>query len=87
MTALISGLFLPFFVVLVRFLAAALSLRRLVKRALPSPVPMVEHAPALDVLHEGHLGEPLHHAVIVHQHRGVVIADLRDRLRSGLPAG
>src|SRR5581483_2023999 len=26
-----------------------------------------EHAPALDVLHEGHFGEALHHAVIMHE--------------------
>src|SRR5262249_27916951 len=39
-----------------------------------------EHAPALDILHERHFGQPLHHAVIVRQPRGVVVADHRDRL-------
>src|SRR6476620_1550486 len=37
-----------------------------------------EHAPALDVLHEGDFGKSLHHAVIMHQHRRVVLADLRN---------
>src|SRR6202035_404532 len=39
-----------------------------------------QHAPALDVLHERHLGQALRHAVIVHQNRGVVIANRWDRL-------
>src|SRR5207302_6091685 len=39
-----------------------------------------QRAPVVHVLHERHLGEALRHAVIVHQHRGVVLADLRNRL-------
>src|SRR5947209_13106443 len=38
-----------------------------------------QHAPTPDVLHERHFGQTLHDAVIVHQHRGVVTADLWDR--------
>ena len=39
-----------------------------------------EHAPALDVLHERHLAQALRHAVIVHQRRGVMTADLGNSL-------
>jgi hypothetical protein len=42
-----------------------------------------KHAPVLDVLHERHFAQALRYPVIVHQHRGIVIADLRDR---ALPA-
>src|SRR3977135_1930322 len=38
-----------------------------------------QHAPALDILHERHFAQALRHAVIVHKHRGVGIADLRNR--------
>src|SRR6267378_6091565 len=41
--------------------------------------PNREHAPMIDILHEWHLAQALHHAVIMHQHRGVVIANLRNR--------
>jgi hypothetical protein len=34
----------------------------------------------LEILHERHFAQALRDAVIVHQHRGVVTADLRDRL-------
>src|SRR3954471_17162627 len=36
-----------------------------------------EHAPARDVLHRRHLGEALHDGVVVHDHHGLVSADLR----------
>src|SRR5262249_2452159 len=39
-----------------------------------------EDAPALQVLHEWHLAQPLHHRVVVQQHRGIVLADRRDLL-------
>ena len=38
------------------------------------------HAPALDVLHERHLAQPLNHGVVVHGHMRLVAADARDRL-------
>ena len=37
-----------------------------------------QHAPAFHVLHDGHLGQPLHHAVIVHDDGRVVPSDLRN---------
>ena len=39
-----------------------------------------QHAPMLDILHERHLAQTLHHGVIVHHHHGLVSADLRNRL-------
>src|ERR671924_414085 len=42
-----------------------------------------QHAPALDVLHEWHLAQALHHRVIMHQHGGVIAADGRDGLAQG----
>src|ERR1700726_1530727 len=39
-----------------------------------------QDAPVVHVLHERHFGETLHHGVIVHQDRGIVLADPRDRL-------
>src|SRR5262249_2872034 len=39
-----------------------------------------EHAPVLDVLHEGDFAQSLHDRVIVHEHGGVVLADRRDLL-------
>src|SRR4051812_35243427 len=39
-----------------------------------------QHTPGLHILHERNLGKPLCYAVIMHQHRSVVIADLRDAL-------
>src|SRR5882757_9833089 len=35
-----------------------------------------QHAPAIHILHERNFGETLHYAVIMHQDRGVVFADL-----------
>jgi hypothetical protein len=58
----------------------SLSFLQLVKRALPRPVPKGQDAPVVHVLHERHFGETLHHRVIVHQDRGIVLADPRDRL-------
>lgn len=39
-----------------------------------------EDSPALVVLHKRNFAQALHHAVIVHQNRRVVIADSGDRL-------
>ena len=37
-----------------------------------------QHAPAVNVLHEGDFGQSLHHAVVVHEDGRVLLADLRD---------
>src|ERR1700676_3209496 len=39
-----------------------------------------QDAPVVHVLHERHFGETLRHRVIVHQDRGIVLTDPRDRL-------
>ena len=39
-----------------------------------------QHAPAFNILHEGNLGQPLHHAVVVHYDGRIVLPDLRDGL-------
>src|ERR1700676_831861 len=45
-----------------------------------------QDAPVVHVLHERHFGETLRHRVIVHQDRGIVLADPRDRLDQASPA-
>jgi hypothetical protein len=37
-----------------------------------------QHAPTFHILHEGDRRKPLHHAVVVHDDRGIVLSDLRD---------
>ena len=43
-----------------------------------------EHCPSLDVLHERHLAQALHHRVVVHHDRGIEITDPRDRIRRSI---
>ena len=38
-------------------------------------------------LHERHFAQALHHGIVVHDDGGLVLADLRDRLVTGAPAG
>ena len=52
---------------------------RLVKRALPRPVPMVSTPQCAHVGHERRLAQALHHGVVVQEDHGLVLADGRDR--------